>query len=343
MIEILKYSDDYKAGWSEFVSNSPRATISHQIGWMEVMCKGLGHNPNYLMAIEDEKVRGILPLITLKTFWGARYAISLPWIDYGGVCADDYDTERMLLDEAKRITESEKAQFMELRSVKAGDHKLALRQDKVTFLLELHSDPDKIWKSFNAKLRNQIRKAQKSGLTTESGGIELLTDFYNIFSRKMRDLGTPVWGKSFFKIILEVFPKTAGIILVKKDGQPVAGGLVLSFKDRLYVPSASAYRSAHKFCPNHALYWEVIKKGCEENYKYFDFGRSKINSNTFKFKQQWVPIPTPLIWQYYLARTKNVPSIDPANPRYKLLIYFWKKLPLPVANYLGPKIIRNFP
>jgi serine/alanine adding enzyme len=144
-------------------------------------------------------------------------------------------------------------------------------------------------------------------------------------------------------MILKNFPEFARIILVKKDGQPVASGLVLAFKDRLYVPSAAAYVSALKYCPNHALYWEVIKKACEEGRRYFDFGRSKIDSNTFKFKKQWVPTPTSLYWQYHLGHLEKLPSIDPSNPKYKLFISLWRRLPLSVANYFGPKLIRNFP
>jgi len=343
MVKIVEYEDRYREQWSAFVDKTITSTIAHQIGWKDVMEEGLGHKPKYIMAVESDKVKGILPLVILKTFWGSRYSISLPWIDYGGVCADDFETEKALLDEARRITEGEKAQFMELRSIKAGNHNLTISKDKATFLLKLDRDPEVIWKGFNAKLRNQIRKSKKSGLKAEFGGIELLPDFYRIFSWKMHDLGTPVWGFNFFESILRVFPKSAGIILVKKEKQAVAGGLLLSFKDRLYIPSAAAYKSALRSCPNHALYWEVIKKGCREGYECFDFGRSGVGSSTYNFKKQWVPEPTPLIWQYYLARTDNIPSINPSNPKYSLFINVWKKLPLSAANYLGPKIIRNFP
>lgn len=343
MIKIIKYEDKYRERWSAFVNKAASSMIAHQIGWLDVMQKGLGHKPKYLLAINDDKVTGVLPLILLKTFWGTCYTISLPWIDYGGICADDHETEKLLLDAAKRITDSEKAEFMELRSVEAGNQDLTIRDDKVTFLLRLEKDSEGILKSFNAKLRNQIRKSQKSELTVEFGGLEQLPDFYEIFSWKMHDLGTPVWSYTFFETILKTFPTAAEIIIIKKDGKAIAGGLVLAFKGRLYVPSAAAYRSALRYCPNHALYWEVIKRGCAEGYKYFDFGRSKIDSSTFKFKQQWVPTPTSLAWQYYLARAKNMPSINPSNPKYKLFINIWRKLPLRVANYLGPKIIKNFP
>jgi len=343
MIKVIKYEDRYKEQWSAFIDKAEASTIAHRIGWLEVMQKGLNHQPEYLMALEGNRVVGVLPLILLRTFWGTRYMISLPWIDYGGVCADNFETERMLLMEACRITDRKKAQFMELRSVRAGNYDLQIRDDKATFLLDLEEGPDAILGGFNAKLRNQIRKSQKSGLTVEFDNEKFLPAFYKIFSWKMHNLGTPVWGIDLFKMIFKSFPETTRIILVNLDGQPVAGGLVLAFKDRLYVPSAAAYMSALKYCPNHALYWEVIKKGCEEGYRYFDFGRSRIGSNTYKFKQQWVPTPTSLSWQYHLARVEKLPSINPSNPKYELFINLWRKLPLSIANYLGPKIIRNFP
>lgn len=319
------------------------STIAHQIGWLEVMRKGLGHKPYYLLALSDEKVAGVLPMILLKTMWNTGYMISLPWIDYGGICALNSETENALLDEACRISDGEKARFLELRSMAGSHQDLRTLDDKVTFLLDLEEDPEVILKGFNAKLRNQIRKSQKSGLTVKFGHEELLPEFYRIFAWKMHNLGTPVWGMSLFNTIFEAFPDTTRIIIVKKDECPIAGGLVLAFKDRLYVPSAAAYASALRYCPNHALYWEVIRKGCEEGFRYFDFGRSKIGSGTYNFKRQWVSTPTKLAWQYYLSPGQKMPSINPSNPKYRLFINIWKRLPLPIANYLGPKIIRNFP
>jgi FemAB-related protein (PEP-CTERM system-associated) len=343
MTRIVEYEDSFRERWSAFIDKTPSATIAHQIGWKNVVQRGLGHKPFFLVALSDDTIRGVLPLFLVRTFWGSRYLISVPWIDYGGVCADDPEAENTLFDEVRRLAQAEKAQFVEFRSADAVYDRLPVDESKVTFLLELNENPEIILKTFDSKLRNQIRKAQKSEITAEFGGVEKLPDFYKIFSWKMHSLGTPVWGFSFFENILTTFPDTAKLIIVKKDEKPVAGGLLLSFKDRLYVPSAASYDSALKYCPNHALYWEVIKKGCRENYRYFDFGRSRIDSSTYNFKKQWVPAPTQLKWQYYLARTRDIPAINPSSPKYSLFINIWKMLPLSVANYLGPRIIRNFP
>jgi len=348
MTEAIAFSNENRAVWDAYVKGHPGATIAHPIGWKDVMEQGLGHRSRYLIALDGDQVRGVLPLVLVKTWWRSRYLISLPWIDYGGILADDADTERLLLEKARQTAENDRAEFVEFRSVHAGSQDLPLREDKVTFVLDLDADPEIPWKAFNAKLRNQIRKAQKSDVKVEFGRQDRLNDFYKVFAWKMRDLGTPVWGREFFNSILTTFdnpdsPVNAKLVLIRKDDDIIAGGLLLAFKDRLYVPSAASYRSALKYCPNHALYWEVIKKGCEKGYREFDFGRSTIDGATYKFKIQWVPEPRPLTWQYYLNTVDEVPSLNPDNSRFDLLIRMWRKLPLPVANFLGPKVIRNFP
>lgn len=343
MTNIVEYTPEHREAWSAYVDPSERATIAHDIAWMDIISAGLGHRPRYLLAVDGAAVKGVLPMFLVKTWWRTRYMVSLPWIDYGGVLADDAPTEKLLLEAAEKITRTERAEFLELRAVNPRDDSLAVSTKKVTFLLELDKDPEKIWTGFNAKLRNQVRKADKSGLTTHLGGLEYLDSFYEVFCRNMRDLGTPVWGRDFFEAILSTLKDSAQIILVKMEDKVIAGGLVLSFKDRLYVPSASAYREYLKYCPNHALYWRVIKDACSRGYRYFDFGRSTWESNTFKFKKQWVPDPTQLNWQYFLNKTKEIPAVNPGNPKYRFFINLWRRLPLAVANTVGPRLIKNFP
>lgn len=340
---VVEYSSDYELAWSEYVERSPESTVSHRIGWRDVISDSLGHVPRYLMALDGSTVKGVLPLFEVTTLWRARYIISVPWLDYGGICADDEETARLLLDEASRITDSVGARFLEFRSKKSSNLGMAERLDKASLILDLNEDPDILWKSMNAKLRNQIRKSHKSGLTTEIGGLDFLDDFYRVFSRNMRDLGTPVWGKNLIRSAIRRFPDDAEIILVRHQDSVVAGGLILSFKDRQYVPSASAYRWSLKYCPNMALYWAAIKRACEQGYRHFDFGRSSWDSGTFRFKKQWGAAPEQLVWQYYLNKERDVPQISPDNPKYKTAIRLWKKMPMPLANLLGPRIIKNFP
>lgn len=343
MSQVVPYQEKYSELWSEYVAQSEKATVAHQIEWREIMQIGLGHQPRYLMCLDQKRVTGLLPMFLVRTWWGKKYLISLPWIDYGGIIADNQAVARELLASATELAKTEAAEFVELRSVNSDQLGLDERTDKVTFKLPLQVDHELLWEGFDAKLRNQIRKADKSGLTTEFVASDGLNDFYRVFSRNMRDLGTPVWGRRFFEEIFTRLSERASLILVRKERRVIAAGLVLKFKGSLYVPSASAYRDSLKFCPNHALYWKVIKSGCEDGMVSFDFGRSSTDSNTFRFKKQWVPKPTQLTWQYHLHLSQTMPQINPDNPKYRLMINLWRKMPLPLANWLGPKVIRNFP
>jgi FemAB-related protein (PEP-CTERM system-associated) len=343
MRKVVPFTEFYRAAWSRFVGSSPNATVGHQIGLKEAIERGLGDKPCYLLALDNENVTGILPLFEKRTWWQSTYLISSPWIDYGGICADDKESEEMLLAEASKIARERKAKFIEFRSISTYDLGLSLRTDKVSFFLKLERDPEIVWKGFDSKLRNQIRKSQKNGVVTCTGGIELLPEFYKVFAWKMHDLGTPVWSFKLFESILHFLPESSRIVLVKRGDQTLAGALLLSFKDTLYIPSASAYRFALQYCPYDALYWSVIKSGCENGYGYFDFGRSTWNCSTFKFKKQWCPAPTQLNWQYYLNRATTVPMISPSNRKYRFFVKAWRLLPLEVANFLGPEVMRNFP
>jgi FemAB-related protein (PEP-CTERM system-associated) len=348
MARVIEYSDSDELRWRDFVENCPTANIAHLPGWRNVIESGLGHKPRYFCAVDGDRIVGVLPLFLIKTWTLSRYLVSIPWIDYGGICADNLEAEQLLISKAREIAKTDRAKYIELRSVDINSSlvdtpNLFLRRDKVSFILDLNDDPDLVMKKFNGKLRNQIRKAQKSGLITEFAGVEKLADFYRIFAWRMRALGTPVWGVKFFEAILKTYSSTARLALVRKDDKFIAAALVLSFKNQLYVPSAASYTEYLRYCPNQALYWDIIKNGCEQGYRYFDFGRSTWNSPTFNFKKQWVPTPLQLTWQYYLNTAKTPPDVENGKKKYAPLMAIWRKLPLPVANLLGPKVVKNFP
>lgn len=325
------------------MAKSPRVTIAHRIGWLRVFERSFGHKSSYLMAIDNERIKGIFPMVCIKGILRRKLFISLPWIDYGGICADSQEIEELLLTKAIEFVKKENAQFLEMRSVNGSGLGLKTKEDKVTFILPLTPNPEEIWKSFKAKVRNQVRKAVKSGLKVDIGGETHLKHFYRVFGENMRDLGTPVWGYSLFKNIIQEFPLDTKVILVKLGKKVVGGALMLLWKDRVYIPSASSLRSYFRYCPNDLLYWEAIKYGCENGFKYFDFGRSSWDSGTFKFKKQWGGEIKQLHWQYYLNSIDEIPSLNPSNPKYKMAIKLWRKLPLSVANHFGPKIVKHFP
>ena len=343
MIQVVDFRDDQSEAWRAYVGSREDATVCHMIEWREIIHASLGHKPYYLLAKRNGQVCGVVPLFLVTTWWRSRYLISIPWLDYGGILADDEDVERALLVKTGELAKALSAKFVEMRSIKARTDETKHRTDKVTFVLELSSGEEAVWKGFDAKLRNQVRKAEKSELVAEFGREELLDDFYAVFTRNMRDLGTPVWGRDLFERCLTVLPRNAELVIVRLRGRAIAGGLVLSFRDTLYVPSASSYRSERALCPNHSLYWETIKRGISNGYTHFDFGRSTLDGPTYNFKKQWTPHPIQLTWQYQLTGVSEIPALNPDNDRYNLAIRIWQKLPLPIANILGPRVIKNFP
>jgi len=206
--------------------------------------------------------------------------------------------------------------------------------------LELPADSDTLWKRFSSKLRAQIRRPQKAGAQCREGGVELLGDFYAVFSRNMRDLGTPVFPESMFAQILKLFPASTRVFVVYLDEAPAAAGITIGYRGLLEIPVASSLRQYNRQAVNMLLYWTVLEYAIREQYRVFDFGRSTVDSGPHRFKKQWGAEPQPLLWHYWLQDEGELPQLNPSNPRFRLATAVWRKLPVPLASYLGPKVIR---
>lgn len=329
--------------WEDFVSSHPQASNYHQLGWKTVIEQSFGHQTRYFLAMKEGEVVGLLPLAILKSRLFGRSVVSLPFLNYGGLLANNVQAEELLVSAASRLATEEGAQSVELRHWNAHGLGLTPKQHKVTMLLPLASDVDTQWKHFDPKVRNQIRKAGKSGLTVQVGGKEFLSDFYAMFARNMRDLGTPVYGRIFFESILQVFPLHTRIFVVKYREMTIAAGLSTIFKETMEVPWAGSLLEHRSLCPNMLLYWEAIQFGIQQGMKTFDFGRSTSGEGTYRFKAQWGAKAHPLVWEYWTKDGAPLPNISPSNAKFSLAIKLWKKLPLPVANLLGPCIVRAIP
>jgi FemAB-related protein (PEP-CTERM system-associated) len=279
----------------------------------------------------------------MKSALFGRFLISSPWLDYGGPLADDDSVARQLIDAAESKARELQCRFFEMRAVAHRLPGMTEKTDKRQFHLDLTPGEDEVWKSFDAKARNQVRKAEKSGLTCVFGGRELLDDFYHVFARNMRDLGTPVWPRSLFEQIFGQFRNEAEIAAVKLGPKTVGAGVILHYGGYSGMPSASSYRKYRDLCPNNLMYWETIKHAIARGSKVFDFGRSSEGAGTYNFKKQMVRQPTEQIWQYRLLTIDTLPEMNPDNPKYKTAIALWRKLPLWLANWLGPKIVTKLP
>lgn len=327
-----------------FASRGERVPIGRQPGWLSVFERGFHHTAYAIEATANGQTTGYLPLAYVSSFLFGRFLVSLPYLNSGGVLADDDAVGKALIDEAVRLADSLKVRYLELRHEAPAEHAALTGKltSKVHMRLSLPSFAGPLWEGLPAKVRNQVRKGEKSGLTVHWGGRELLGEFYAVFSRNMRDLGTPVYGFGFFGCILAQFAGSAELCVVRAGSEPVAAALLLHGKGVSEVPSASCLREHNATCANMLMYWNLLDRAVQRGQAVFDFGRSTIDSGTFKFKKQWGAEPEPATWQYYL-RTGSTTEMRPDNPRYQRFIRIWQRLPVGLTRLIGPPIVRGIP
>jgi FemAB-related protein (PEP-CTERM system-associated) len=252
--------DAQASAWDSFVQSAQDATAYHQFKWKTVITKSFGHHCHYFGAIDNNGAwQGVLPLVHMRSKFFGNFLISVPFVNYGGLLYKNDSAAGTLLEEAERLRRSLGATHIELRHVVQIPKGIPTRQHKVTMILDLAIDVEAQWRTFNAKLRNQIRKAQKSGLQFVAGHLELLDGFYEVFARNMRDLGTPVYPKNFFHNILEAFPESTRIFAVYHNTKIIAAGIGSCFRKTLEIPWASSINDYKIFCPNNMLYWEAVQ------------------------------------------------------------------------------------
>jgi serine/alanine adding enzyme len=331
-----------EAAWTEYVGRHSRATGYHDWAWRTVFVRAFGCEPIYLSARRGERIVGVLPMVFLDSWLFGRSLISLPYLNYGGVIADDAAAERVLFEQALDIARQKRCRHVELRHVEQHFGDLPCKRHKVTMLLPLQASAP-MWEALDRKVRNQVRKAQKSELTYASGGSELLDQFYAVFARNMRDLGTPVYARRFFEEILTAFPERARVHVVSLKATPVAAGFTFETRGTVEIPWASSVRDFNALCPNHLLYWSILASAADRGCATFDFGRSTPNEGTYRFKEQWGAQAVPLHWEYGLVDRETLPDTGPTNPKFQLAVSVWKKLPLAVATRVGPFIVRAIP
>lgn len=329
--------------WDEYVTRHRAGTVDHLWAWRDVFEGALGHQTRYLLARRDGDVVGVLPLVLVRSRIFGRSVTSVPFLNYGGVLADDDRAAGALVDASRDVACRFGASHVELRHQSRQCPALPCRQHKVAMTLPLPASAESLWASLDRKVRNQVRKAQKEQLSVAAGGAELVDEFYTVFARNMRDLGTPVYGKALFMRTLASFPDRARVFVVRHDGRPIAAGISLRFRETALNPWASSLREFRHLCPNMLLYWAMIERAILDGVTVFDFGRSTPGGGTHQFKLQWGASELPLCWEYALLSRSEPPDQGPANPKFARAIDLWRRLPLWVANRVGPFIARNLP
>jgi FemAB-related protein (PEP-CTERM system-associated) len=311
--------------------------LAHAPEWASIIERAYGHRPLYLTAVDADGERGLLPAFVVRRPLSGTIVTSMPFLDGGGPCGTspalaDGLVER-LMSEARRVG----ATAVEIRSsVRLGLNEPPL-EHKVNLTLTLPSNPAELWDGFEKGIRNQVRKAERSGLSVVVGGAEFLDAFYGIFVARMRELGSPVHSREFFHAILDAFRDRAGVVLVTRERETVGGLIALKSHETIVVPWASCATEHRALCPNMLLYWETIRLACAEGFRQFDFGRSTRDSGTYKFKRQWGAEERPLFW-YTIPLRKRTRVAAGHSPAATRLSDVWRRLPLAWTRRLGPHV-----
>jgi FemAB-related protein (PEP-CTERM system-associated) len=335
---------DGLARWEAYVGRDGRAPLTRRPGWLTVLERGLGHAPYCLEATDGDTVCGLLPLAHIHSLLFGGFLVGLPYLNTGGVLAESDEVARLLIDRAVLLADELHVRYLELRHERAVEHPALTVQAtaKVHMRLPLPPAAGRLWDRLDGKVRNQVRKGRKNGLTVAWGGPELLPEFYDVFSRNMRDLGTPVYGRGLFRAVLEQFPQEAEVCVVRAGGRAAAAALLLHGRGSTEVPSASSLRQFNAANANMLMYWHLLERAVERGQAVFDFGRSSTDGSTYRFKEQWGARPEPAVWQYYL-REGGAGDMRPDNPRYQRFIRWWRRLPVRLTRLIGPMIVRGIP
>jgi FemAB-related protein (PEP-CTERM system-associated) len=329
--------------WDDFVRQHPEGTIDHRWRWRDIVSDVFGHGTTYLAARRGTRLVGLLPLVLFRSRLFGRSVVSMPFLNYGGVLSIDSEATDALIDRARAVAQEFGASHIELRHVTKQAAELPCRQHKLQLTRSIPATSDELWSLLDRKVRNQVRKAQKDGLYSEVGGAELVDDFFAVFATNMRDLGTPVYTKRLFSETVRLFPQDARVSVVRSGRIPVAAGITLRHEGTVLVPWASSLRQYRQHCPNMLLYWTLLETCIRDEARIFDFGRSTPGSGPHQFKTQWGAQERPLQWEYVLLTRQSAPEHGPTTPAFARLIAAWKRMPVALANVLGPHIVRNIP
>jgi FemAB-related protein (PEP-CTERM system-associated) len=327
-----------------FQTSSGNLPLSRDPRWLPILHKALGHEPYLIEAINEQGVAGRLPLAFMRSTLFGRFLVSLPYLNTAGVVADDPAVASALIDRAVRLADELDVRYLELRHETASHHRAlnGQRTDKVHLRLTLPATVDELWDGLKSKVRNQVRKGLRQDFTVHWGGHELLSDFYSVYSHNMRDLGTPAYGRELFEGVLTAFGNAAEICCVRADGRVAAVALLLHGRGTSEVPSAASLRRYASANANMLMYWKLLERTVERGQQVFDFGRSTQDSNTYRFKLQWGARPDPAVWQYYVRRG-SLDDVRPEHGKYRQAIRIWKRLPVRLTQWIGPRLVRGIP
>lgn len=340
-MEVTRFSGS-SSEWDAFVRAQPDWTHFHLAGWRDVMTKAFGHECPYLVAREATgAMKGVLPLVRVKSLVFGHYLVSMPFLNYGGPLGSD-EACTALIEEAKRLASRDGAKLLQLRARRALPTDLPDGLQKLTVLVDIPpGGSEALWKQLSHKMRTKVRKPQKEGVEVRFGR-EQLNPFYDVLAHNMRDLGTPVQSRRFYEIIADTFGESVWFAAAYLNGEAVAGGCGFVWRDEMEITWSSSLRNSMNIRPGYLLHWAFLERAANEGLRLGNFGRSTPGSGTHEYKQQWGGRDEQLHW-HFAAAGGEASTPSPDDGKFSWGPRLWRKLPVGVATKLGPLIVRNIP
>jgi FemAB-related protein (PEP-CTERM system-associated) len=345
---------DNDPSWDEFVIGHPSGTFFHLLAWREILRKSFSYEPVYLWIRDSSgRIRGLLPLFLVKSMLFGRSLVAMPVGVYGGPLASDEESYRMLLQQATELAKERHVRYLEIRGNPYADAPIAPHVDGdssrwsrkdlyVTFKGQIDSTDEANLARIPRKQRRMVRQGDKHGLKAifDNGR---LREFYDVYAESVRNLGTPVYGYSYFENLVSSFGDQCRILLVEHHEKIIAAVLSFFYREQVLPYYGGALKDYFHLAPNDFMYWELMRYAGAKGCKIFDFGRSKEGTGPYNFKRHWGFEPMALPYWYYAPNGQALPDTSPLNPKLQWAIRIWRGLPLAITNSLGPHIVRHIP
>ena len=339
-LRVTELDSERLADWDKFVETCSEATFFHKVGWKNVIEDSFGHRTYFLYAERNGAIEGILPLAHIKSMVFGNSLVSLSFCVNAGPIALNAEALQALDDAARALAAKLNVDQLEYRQAKPGSFDKAVLVDDFyfTFLKSIDPDIEKNMLAIPRKQRAMVRKGQKLGLSSEIDAD--CKRLHAVYAESVRNLGTPVFGRRYFENLKQEFGEDCEILIVTHEGKPISGVMSFYFRDEVLPYYGGGGARARELAANDFMYWEVMRRACEKGARIFDFGRSKRGTGAFDFKKNWGFEPQALHYHHIMRRGEKPAQINPLNPKLQPFIKIWRRLPLPVANVIGPHIVR---
>jgi FemAB-related protein (PEP-CTERM system-associated) len=335
---VREVAESDLAAWDQFVRAHPEGSFFHLAGWREVLHRAFGHRTHYLLAERRGVITGVLPLGEVKSRLFGHALVSTPFCVYGGIVSTDMESHAALTAAACELAQQVGVDYLEMRDRVRRHPEWPSKDLYVTFRKAIDEDGEKNLAAIPRKQRAVVRKGIKEGCRIEMD--EGVQRHYAMYSASLRNLGTPVFSRSYLEILRDVFKEDCEILTVLHGDSPIASCLSFYFKDEVLPYYGGGTLAARSLGGNDFMYWEIMERARQRGCRLFDYGRSKRGTGAYDFKKFWGFEPEPLYYEYFLVKAQAMPNLSPTNPKYGRMIELWRRLPLALTQLVGPPVAK---